>query len=96
MSLMISSTKEVSYSKSLVIFIIVYVYDNCTYICSLFPNEVGNGEAFYGKRKYKPSGSVETDYNGYGFSDSRKIDAAREFRAERERIRDLKAAEKKN
>ena len=57
---------------------------------------MGNGEVFYGKRKYKPSGSVETDYNGYGFSDRRKIDAAREFRAEREMIRELKAAEKKN
>ena len=57
---------------------------------------MGNGEVFYGKRKYKPSGSVETDYNGYGFSDRRKIDAAREFRAEREMIRELKATEKKD
>jgi len=49
---------------------------------------MGKGEIFYGKRKYKPSGDVESDYSGYGFSDRRKIDAAREFREERARMRE--------
>lgn len=44
---------------------------------------MGNGEIFYGKRKYKPSGAIDTDYNGGGLSDYRKIEAAREFREER-------------
>jgi len=61
-----------------------------------FNKRMGNGEVFYGKRKYKPSGSVQSDYEGYGFSDRRKIDAAREFRAERQRMREMAAAEKKN
>jgi hypothetical protein len=41
---------------------------------------MGNGEVFYGKRKYKPSGRVSDEYNGGGFTDYRKIEAAREFR----------------
>ena len=49
---------------------------------------MGNGEIFYGKRSYKPSGNVESDYNGGGFSDWRKIEAAREFREERARLRE--------
>jgi hypothetical protein len=49
---------------------------------------MGNGEIFYGKRKYKPSGNVESEYNGGGFSDWRKIEAAREFREERARKRE--------
>ena len=53
-----------------------------------FNKRMGNGEVFYGKRKYKPSGNVESEYNGYGFSDWRKIQAAREFREERARIRE--------
>ena len=52
-----------------------------------FNKRMGNGEIFYGKRKYKPSGNVESEYNGGGFSDWRKIEAAREFREERARIR---------
>ncbi|KAL7482936.1 hypothetical protein ACHAW6_008588 [Cyclotella cf. meneghiniana] len=53
-----------------------------------FNKRMGNGEVFYGKRKYKPSGNVESEYNGYGFSDWRKIQAAKEFREERARIRE--------
>ena len=49
---------------------------------------MGNGEVFYGKRKYKPSGRVDTEYNGGGFSDWRKIEAAREFREMRALMRE--------
>lgn len=38
---------------------------------------MGAGEQWYGKRKYKPSGSVQGDYNGMGKSDKYKIDVAR-------------------
>ncbi len=55
---------------------------------------MGNGEIFYGKRSYKPSGSVETDYNGGGLSDWRKIEAAREFREERAMMREEAKKEK--
>mmetsp|Transcript_212 Transcript_212/g.274 ORF Transcript_212/g.274 Transcript_212/m.274 type:complete len:143 (-) Transcript_212:110-538(-) len=57
-----------------------------------FNKRMGNGEVFYGQRKYKPSGKVTTDYNGYGFSDFRKIEAAREFREERARMKEEKLA----
>ena len=57
-----------------------------------FNKRMGNGEIFYGKRKYKPSGNVESEYNGGGFSDWRKIEAAREFREERARIREEEKA----
>ena len=57
-----------------------------------FNKRMGNGEQFYGQRKYKPSGKVNTDYNGYGFSDFRKIEAAREFREERARMKAEKVA----
>mmetsp|Transcript_180 Transcript_180/g.287 ORF Transcript_180/g.287 Transcript_180/m.287 type:complete len:147 (-) Transcript_180:124-564(-) len=43
---------------------------------------MGNGEVFYGKRKYKPSGNVEGDYDGMGLTDKGKIDMAREYREE--------------
>lgn len=55
---------------------------------------MGNGEVFYGKRKYKPSTRAEEndwEYNGLGLSDHSRIEAARErkaeFLAERERQR---------
>jgi hypothetical protein len=46
---------------------------------------MGNGELFYGQRKYKPSGreNTEGDYNGMGMSDAAKIDMARELKEER-------------
>lgn len=54
-----------------------------------FNKRMGNGEVFYGKRKYKPSGSVEGDYNGMGLTDKLRIDVARArkeaFLEERER-----------
>jgi len=45
---------------------------------------MGNGEQFYGKRKYKPSGEVEGKYEGLGLSDRTKIDVSREYRAQRQ------------
>jgi hypothetical protein len=41
---------------------------------------MGNGEVFYGKRKYKPSGKENTDgtYNGMGMTDKARIEAARQ------------------
>lgn len=43
---------------------------------------MGNGEVFYGKRKYRPSGKVNTDgkYNGMGMTDKARIDAARQIK----------------
>ena len=38
---------------------------------------MGNGEQFYGKRKYNPSGNIEGDYNGMGQSDLLRIEVAR-------------------
>mmetsp|Transcript_34921 Transcript_34921/g.41708 ORF Transcript_34921/g.41708 Transcript_34921/m.41708 type:complete len:172 (-) Transcript_34921:431-946(-) len=43
---------------------------------------MGNGEIFYGKRKYKPSGEVDGKYDGFGLSDRSKIDTTREYRAQ--------------
>jgi hypothetical protein len=45
---------------------------------------MGNGEVFYGKRKYKPSGRPNTEgkYNGMGMSDKLKIDITLEVKEE--------------
>ena len=45
---------------------------------------MGNGELFYGKRKYKPSNKPNMDgkYSGMGISDSTKIDLARQRKEE--------------
>ena len=61
-------------------------------IDDFFNKRMGNGEVFYGQMKYKPSGKVTTEYNGYGFSDFKKIEAAREFREERARMKEEKLA----
>lgn len=56
-----------------------------------FYKRMGKGEIFYGKRKYKPSGDVEGDYNGFGLSDKLKIDMTREYKEawlEEKRMRD--------
>mmetsp|Transcript_6864 Transcript_6864/g.9998 ORF Transcript_6864/g.9998 Transcript_6864/m.9998 type:complete len:165 (-) Transcript_6864:65-559(-) len=45
-----------------------------------FYKRMGNGETFYGKRKYKPSGNVEGDYKGFGLTDKVRIDQTREYR----------------
>ena len=57
-----------------------------------FNKRMGGGEQFYGQRKYKPSGKYSNDYNGYGFTDARKIEAAREFREERARMKEERLA----
>ena len=46
---------------------------------------MGNGELFYGQRKYKPSGKENTEgqYNGMGMSDKLRIDLARERKEQR-------------
>ena len=46
---------------------------------------MGNGEVFYGQRKYKPSNRPNTDgqYNGMGLSDKTKIDIVRDLKEER-------------
>ena len=41
---------------------------------------MGNGEVFYGKRKYKPSGKTDGKHNGMGLTDKRRIDGARSYR----------------
>ena len=41
---------------------------------------MGNGEVFYGKRKYNPSGKVDGVYNGMGMSDKTRIDMTREYK----------------
>ena len=45
-----------------------------------FYKRMGKGEIFYGKRKFKPSGDVDGDYNGFGLSDKLKIDMTREYK----------------
>lgn len=47
-------------------------------IDDFFYKRMGNGEQFYGKRKYKPSGNVEGSYNGMGLTDKLKIDISRQ------------------
>jgi hypothetical protein len=46
-------------------------------IDDFFYKRMGNGETFYGKRKYKPSGNVEGQYNGFGLTDKGRIDVTR-------------------
>ena len=46
-------------------------------IDDFFNKRMGNGETFYGKRKYKPSGNVEGEYNGFGLTDKGRIDVTR-------------------
>ena len=51
---------------------------------------MGNGEVFYGKRKFKPSGRPNTEgkYNGMGLTDQVRIEVTREVKEERmERLR---------
>jgi hypothetical protein len=47
--------------------------------------KMGNGELFYGKRKYKPSNRPNTEgkYNGMGLTDSLNIEIARALKADR-------------
>jgi hypothetical protein len=56
---------------------------------------MGNGELFYGQRKFKPSGRPNTEgkYNGMGKSDRLKIDAKLEVK---EAIMERKRRQNKN
>jgi hypothetical protein len=56
---------------------------------------MGNGELFYGQRKFKPSGRPNTEgkYNGMGKSDRLKIDAKLEVK---EAITERKRRQNKN
>lgn len=61
-----------------------------TVIDDFYNKRMGKGEIFYGKRKYKPSGTVEGDYNGLGLTDKQRIDDAREYKAQWEEERRLR------
>lgn len=54
---------------------------------------MGNGEQWYGKRKYNPSGNVEGDYNGMGQSDLIRIEIARVRKEEMEKLRQRRLEE---
>ena len=54
---------------------------------------MGNGEQFYGKRKYNPSGNIEGDYNGMGQSDLIRIEIARVRKEEMELRRQRRVEE---
>jgi hypothetical protein len=58
---------------------------------------MGNGEVFYGKRKYKPSNRPNTDgkYSGMGMTDKMRIDIAREKKEERMERRNQQANQQK-
>lgn len=60
-------------------------------IDDFFYKRMGNGEIFYGKRKVKPSGRVEGEYNGFGLSDKQRIEDSRLIklaRSEQKRLRE--------
>jgi|Transcript_18032 hypothetical protein len=82
---------------------IVDVFSNMDDVVDDFFNKrMGNGEIFYGKRKFKPSGTVEGDYNGMGLTDKLKIDITRDRKEEwleekkmREEIEELRRAKER-
>lgn len=49
-------------------------------IDDFFNKRMGNGEVFYGKRKYKPSGKVEGQYQGMGLTDKQRIEDTKEHK----------------
>ncbi|KAL7541118.1 hypothetical protein ACHAXR_010647 [Thalassiosira sp. AJA248-18] len=57
-------------------------------IDDFFYKRMAGGEVFYGKRKYKPSGKISSDYNGGGLTDLQKIEEAREYRALRRMMKE--------
>ena len=59
-------------------------------IDDFYNKRMGQGEIFYGKRKYKPSGNVESAYNGMGLTDKQRIDDAREYKAQFEEERQMR------
>ncbi len=54
---------------------------------------MGNGEQFYGKRKYNPTGNFDGDYNGMGQSDLIRIEIARVRKEEMEALRQRRLQE---
>lgn len=67
-------------------------------IDDFYNKRMGNGEIFYGQRKYKPSGKDNTngDYTGGGLSDFGRIEAARAFREERDFRREMEELRRAN
>lgn len=66
-------------------------------IDDFFYKRMGNGEIFYGKRKVKPSGKVEGEYNGFGLSDKQRIEDSRVVklaRLEQKRLKELERKQK--
>jgi hypothetical protein len=60
-------------------------------IDDFFYKRMGNGEIFYGKRKVRPSGRVEGEYNGFGLTDKQRIEDSRLIklaRLEQKRLRE--------
>lgn len=67
------------------------VWNNMDAIVDDFMNKrMGNGELFYGKRKFKPSGKIDGSYNGFGLSDKGRIEGVKMYKEMREGIRDEK------
>lgn len=67
-------------------------------IDDFFNKRMGNGEVFYGQRKYKPSNKPNTlgKYDGMGMTDKVRIDIARSIKQERiERLQRLNELENK-
>mmetsp|Transcript_21993 Transcript_21993/g.32486 ORF Transcript_21993/g.32486 Transcript_21993/m.32486 type:complete len:140 (-) Transcript_21993:198-617(-) len=70
------------------------IFSNLDDVIDDFYNKrMGNGEIFYGKRKFKPSGEVDGAYNGFGLSDKAKIEETqqmKEYYLELKKIREEK------
>ena len=64
--------------------------DKPSVIDDFYNKRMGKGEIFYGKRKYKPSVTVEGDYNGLGLTDKQRIDDAREYKRQWEEERAMR------
>ena len=65
-----------SFAKSL-----VDLFENFDDVMDDFMNKrMGNGELFYGKRKYKPSGKISGQYNGFGLSDKGRIEGVQFYK----------------
>lgn len=86
--------KQFSLSKSFVFNPFQEVFDMFSnwddVIDDFLYKRMGNGEVFYGKRKYKPSGRPNTEgrYGGMGLTDTNRIRFAQEIKEQRiERIR---------
>jgi hypothetical protein len=56
-------------------------FENFDYVMDDFMNKrMGNGELFYGKRKYKPSGKISGQYSGFGLSDKGRIEGVQFYK----------------